>query len=199
MTIPLARAVSLLGHPVLLLPLAAVAVTLAQGEPRTALWTAAGLALLAALAMGYSWWQVRRGRWAHVDASARNERNALNRFLLPAFAIAALLVAWRGGPAPLALGFAVSAGIILLALLGARWCTLSLHLAFATFAAILLCRLGWAWGLGAVAFVFALAWSRLVLKRHTPRDLVAGTAAGLLAGSVLVSGMFWPWPSWLAH
>ena len=31
-------------------------------------------------------WQVRRGRWAHVDASARHERGHLNRFLFMALA-----------------------------------------------------------------------------------------------------------------
>ena len=35
--------------------------------------------------------------------------------------------------------------------------------------------------------VVAVAWSRLALRRHEPRDLVAGAIAGTLAGAA-----FWP-------
>lgn len=184
---PLARALSIFGHPMLVLPLAVLVLALARGERRDALWTVAGLAGFAALVMAFSWWQVRRGRWGHVDASAKHERGSLNRFLLAALAVATLLVAWRGGPPLLALGLALSAAMILAAMLTARWCKLSLHLAFAVFAALLLREPGAAWMLAALAFAVAVAWSRLALRRHTPRDLLAGAAAGAVAGLA-----FWP-------
>jgi len=187
MSAPLARALSIFGHPVLVLPMAMLAIALAQGDRRTAAWSAAGLGAFAALVMGFSWWQVRRGRWGHVDASARHERGALNRFLLVALAIGAVLVAWRGQQPALALGLALSALMILAALLTARWWTLSLHLAFAVFAALLLRELGTGWMLAALLFAAAVAWSRLALNRHAPRDLAAGAVVGAAAGLA-----FWP-------
>jgi membrane-associated phospholipid phosphatase len=187
MTAPLARALSIFGHPTLVLPLAVLAVALAQGERQAALRAAVGFGLFAALVMAFSWWQVRRGRWGHVDASARHERSSLNRFLLVALLAAALLVGGAGTQPLLALGLALSAAMILVALLTARWCKVSLHLAFAVFAALLLRELGVAWMLGALAFAAAVAWSRLVLQRHTPRDLAAGAIIGALAGVA-----FWP-------
>ena len=60
-------------------------------------------------------------------------------------------------------------------------------LAFAVFAAWLLRELGMAWTLAALLFAVAVAWSRLALRRHEPRDLVAGAIAGTLAGAA-----FWP-------
>lgn len=182
MSIPLARALSIFGHPMLVLPMAVLAIALAQGDRRTAAWSAMGFGTFAALVMGFSWWQVHRGRWGHVDASARHERGALNRFLLVALTAGAVLVAWRGAQPALALGLALSAGMILVALFTARWCKLSLHLAFAVFAALLLRELGAAWMAAALLFAAAVAWSRLVLERHTPRDLVAGAVAGAAAG-----------------
>lgn len=187
MSTALARTLSIFGHPMLVLPLAVVALTLARGDARTALWTGAGFAAFAALLMAFSWWQVRRGRWGHVDASARHERGTLNRFLLAALSLAALLVRVRGGDPHLVLGLALSAGMILLAMLSARWCKLSLHLAFALFAALLLWPLGAAWTLAGLAFAAAVAWSRLALRRHAPRDLWAGATAGAAAGLA-----FWP-------
>lgn len=171
----------------LVLPMAVLAIALAQGDRRTAAWSALGFGAFAALVMGFSWWQVRRGRWGHVDASARHERSALNRFLLIALTAGAVLVAWRGAQPLLALGLALSAFMILAAMLAARWCKLSLHLAFAVFAALLLHKVGTLWMVIALLFATAIAWSRLALERHTRRDLLAGAVVGAMAGLA-----FWP-------
>jgi len=177
----LARAVSILGHPMLVLPLAALVLASGRGDGRDTVWLAAIFTLFALLVMTYSVWQVRRGRWRHVDASEHGERRTLNRFLLMALLAAAALAAWRG-PAELAWGLALSAALIAIALLSARWCKLSLHMAFVVFAAALLSHQGAAWALAALAFAAAVAWSRLRLQRHVPRDLLAGALAGALAG-----------------
>lgn len=187
MSLPLARALSIFGHPMLVLPMAVLAIALAQGDVRTATGAAASFGAFALLVMGYSWWQVRRGRWTHVDASAKHERSALNRFLLVALTGGALVIAWRGGQPLFALGLGLSAAMILVAMLTARWCKLSLHLAFVVFAACLLRDVGTIWMLVALLFAAAIAWSRLALQRHTRRDLVAGAAVGALAGLA-----FWP-------
>ena len=187
MSLPLARALSIFGHPMLVLPMAVLAIALAQGDARTAAWSAAGFGAFAALVMGYSWWQVRLGRWNHVDASATHERSALNRFLLVALTTGAILVARQGSQPLFALGLALSGAMILVAMLTARWCKLSLHLAFIVFAACLLGKLGIGWMLAALLFASAVGWSRLALQRHTQHDLVAGAVAGALAGLA-----FWP-------
>ncbi|HZF98625.1 MAG TPA: hypothetical protein VEY92_10365 [Pseudoxanthomonas sp.] len=166
----------------LVLPLAVLTLALMRGERAQAAWVGAALAALAALVMGYSWRQVRRGRWAHVDASDVRERSGLNRFLLALLGCGAALAAWSGASRELALGLMLSAAMVLLAALTPRWFKLSLHVAFAVFAAMLLWRAG-AWALaGSLAFAALVAWSRLRLRRHAPRDVAAGALAGTLAG-----------------
>lgn len=184
----LARIISILGHPLLVLPAAlALPVALHDGNPRTLQTMLVGFMLFAALMLGWSWLQVRRKRWAHVDASQPSERRSLNRTLLIAITAGALL-ARRGLPTPdLGLALALSAGIVAVAMLSARVCKLSLHVAFALYATGLL------WPLGTIAvgagggFACMVAWSRLRLSRHRPRDLIAGASAGLLAAI-----MYWP-------
>lgn len=178
----LARVVSILGHPLLVLPAALMLpAALRGGDPRTLQAAFAGFALFAAIVMTWSWWQVRRGRWAHVDASQQSERRSLNRTLLAMITLGALL-AWRTQRSPeLAVALALSACIVAVALLMVRWCKLSLHIAFAVYATGLLWPQG-GWVIAVCcAFAAAVAWSRLQLSRHRPRDLVAGAAAGLLA------------------
>jgi hypothetical protein len=180
----LARAVSIIGHPLLVLPAALLLPAASRGsDPRTLDAALACFALFAAFVLGWSWWQVRRGRWAHVDASQPSERHVLNRTLLVAMAIGAL-VAWLRLPTPdLALALALSACIVAVAMLTVRGCKLSLHAAFAVYAAGLLWPLGVAAVGAGCLFACIVAWSRLRLSRHRPRDLVAGTATGGLAAS----------------
>jgi membrane-associated phospholipid phosphatase len=177
----LARAVSILGHPLLVLPFSILLLAAEDGDARQLARLAAGFAAFAALVMSYSWWQVRQRRWAHVDASALGERRSLNGFLLLALAIAAPL-AWSGGMHGLALGLALSALMIVVALASARWCMLSLHVAFAVFAATLLWRMGMLAAVAGWSVAALIAWSRLQLARHAWRDVVAGTIVGAAAG-----------------
>jgi membrane-associated phospholipid phosphatase len=180
----LARAVSISGHPMVALPLAALAVTAVRGQYRIALWMALGFTAFAAVVMAYASWQVRRGRWSHVDASDKSERRSLNRFLLVALLASTACAAWFGFPAQLMLGLALSAAMVATAMLTSRWCKLSLHMAFVMFAVfLLLLDAPWWAGLAGLCFAGAVAWSRLVLQRHVPRDLIAGIAIGALAGT----------------
>ena len=39
------------------------------------------LVMLGLISMAYSYFQVRSGRWTHIDASAQGERKSLNMFL----------------------------------------------------------------------------------------------------------------------
>ena len=178
----IARSVSILGHPLLLMPAAVLALLAAHSEGRQAGWVLAGLLALGLMVMLFSHSQVRRGHWQHVDASGKEERSSLNRFLLAMLVAATLACLLLGASTPLTLGLGLSVAMLVVALATARWCKLSLHLAFATFAALLLASLSWWVGLAGLLFAVVLAWSRLHLQRHVPRDLVAGAGTGLLAG-----------------
>ncbi|MEP6907778.1 MAG: hypothetical protein ABI858_07345 [Pseudoxanthomonas sp.] len=183
-----ARAVSILGHPMLVLPFAALALTLSRGQTRTALGMALGFATFAAMVMAYSTWQVKRGHWSHVDASNAGERHSLNRFLLVSLLASTALAATFGHSRELVLGLGLSAAMVAIAMLTARWWKLSLHMAFVVFASCLLWfAASWWVGLIALAFAALVAWSRLALQRHVPRDVVAGMATGAWAGVVFAA------------
>ena len=129
----------------------------------------------------YSGAQVRAGRWQHVDASVPHERRQLNHLLaLLLFGVAGALW-WGGQPGPVALGVALGGAVVVLASLLRHWLKLSLHAAFAVFAAALLWPSGLA-VLGVLALAGGVAWSRLVLRRHTLCEVVVGLLAGGVAG-----------------
>jgi hypothetical protein len=175
--IALARALSLIGHPGVVMPLALMMLSRRLGSAaQVALAVAVGITALVVL---YSLWQVRRGAWVHVDASQRPERLQLNRFVA-AVLLASAALAWLNHAHALALGLAASGGLVLVALALQRWCKLSLHVGFACFAAGLMWPHGLALSLGAL-LACGVAWSRLVLQRHVPRDLWVGVVVGIAA------------------
>jgi membrane-associated phospholipid phosphatase len=131
--------------------------------------------------------RVRRGHWSNVDASKPSERPAL--FLVALTGVVAAL-AWLFVHDPrsfLVRGmFVVAALLLVAALLTGLGLKVSLHAAFAAFAATTLCLLGSPVGYALVAVVPLVCWSRLALARHRVAEVVVGLALGIVAGAVLV-------------
>ena len=180
-----ARVISTIGHPLLIVPLAAAVAMQTRGaSPHSVLATTLSLAAVAIAVAVFSVRRARSGRWAHVDASMPPERRELNRLLLYLLPVAALLLWAAGMPTGVVAGVGLSAGIVLLAQLTRRWLKVSLHCAFAAFAATLVWpHGGLVTGFGALAVL--VAWSRLYLVRHTPAEVAMGTMLGALAGVLL--------------
>src|SRR5512132_4280939 len=76
----IARSLSILGHPLIAVP-AAVATLVLHERTSSAAPIVLAVCGVSGVVLAFSFWQVRRGRWQHVDASARAKRRALNLFL----------------------------------------------------------------------------------------------------------------------
>lgn len=178
-----ARGISIVGHPLVTLPLA---VCIAVGPHGLLQPATVALAALIVLTVVFIGWHVRRGAWHHVDANRLHERRRWNVFL------ASLLLGTSGwfaiDPATrvLALGFAAGLLPVLVAIVLSRWLKLSQHVAYCVYAALLLAAEGPVAMLIALLLGLPLAWSRVVLGRHTPLETAIGAASGMLAG-----GVFW--------
>src|SRR4051812_31214611 len=127
-----ARTVSTIGHPAVVLLTAALIAASRRGASLQQLRLIGGvLVVLSAIALGFSWLQVRAGRWTHIDASVRDERTSLNGFLALLFLLSALLLWALSRLSPVAVALALSGALVVTALLVARWVKVSLHSAFA--------------------------------------------------------------------
>jgi hypothetical protein len=184
MRVAVARAVSIAGHPVVVLFVAVVVAASTRGASLRQLWFVGGaLAVFGVVVLGFSWVQVRSGHWSHIDATARTERKSLNVFLGVMCFLAAVLVWFLTRRPYMSLGLGLSGTLALIALLVARWVKVSLHVAFAAFATALV----WPNKLAIVAgflVTAAVVWSRLILGRHVAADIAAGLLLGATAGSV---------------
>ncbi len=182
----LARTVSVLGHPSLLVPLAAGSALHLNGRSagNGALASVLVAAFVGAVVLAYAAWRVRAGHWQHVDASVPNERGQLNRLFGSGLLAGALLAHFLDAPNSLVAGLAASAAVVLVALGLAAWCKTSLHCGFAALAAsfmwphttALACFAAWS---------LCVAWSRLTLARHTRTDVLVGLMLGGSAGCLM--------------
>ena len=126
----------------------------------------------------FIWNRYSLGHWETVDASAPSDRPALYTaafiLLIP---IGAYFI-WRDRSLEMVRGLAAVA--ILIGILAGlnRWIKLSVHLAIATFAAVIIASLAPAFGLALLIFLPLLGWSRLILSRHKLAEVVGGFLLG---------------------
>ncbi|HVY22365.1 MAG TPA: hypothetical protein VG962_03350 [Steroidobacteraceae bacterium] len=180
----IARSISVVSHPFIL---SAIATLLSASNHHASVALTHELILIIAvlgfIAISFSAWHVRTGRWQHVDAVKPHERKVLNGFLAVLMLLSSLL-AWRYFPEPeLAYGLLIAGTAIVIALLLSRWLKLSLHSCFAAIAAGILWPSLIALGIG-IIITAAVYWSRLILQRHTLAELIAGSASGCVCALV---------------
>jgi membrane-associated phospholipid phosphatase len=179
-----ARSLSVLGHPALLMPVAVVLTAAGRHAPKHILYEAAAAsAFIAVSVVVYSLVQVRRGRWSHADASMPQERSQLNLLLGTLLLGGAALLGWSGHSRAVVAGLAAAGAIVAFAHALRHSLKVSLHAAFAVFAASLL----WPNPIPVVLLLLLAAgvsWSRLVLMRHTRAEVLVGILAGGASGLV---------------
>ena len=177
----IARGLSIIGHPLVVVP-AAVATLVLHGRASSAaiVWVVCGLA---GAVLAFSFWQVRRGRWQHVDASARAERSSLNLFLAAVLFSGAAIAFYQLPESGLSLGLLLCGLLIVIVMLASPWVKLSLHASFAAFAVLLLWPLKFWYVAAASLAAVGICWSRVLLGRHTVVEVLGGSVLGGLLGA----------------
>jgi len=177
-----ARVVSVLGHPVVVIP-AAVALLTAHRSTASAALIVSVVCGVGGVILAFSVWQVRSGQWRHVDASAPAERRSLNMFLAMVLVVGSAVALYQLNEPRLALGLFLSGLLILVVMSLSAWGKISLHAAFAAFAALLLWPLGVGYQASACVATAAVCWSRVALLRHTVPEVFGGALLGGLFGA----------------
>jgi hypothetical protein len=171
----LARAISVAGHPFLLIPLM-VAIATRNWIPTAVVGAVTILPMLVITLRN-----VRRGVWSDHDVSRREQRGGLYRVALPLIAVSALIL-WQMDASPRMMrGFAAAAVMLVLGLIGNRFLKISMHMMAAAFFAVTTIRIYPISAFAIVPFVAAIAWSRRKLERHTWLEIFVGLAIGAAA------------------
>lgn len=179
----IARWVSVIGHPFVMVAVMVAAVALrhatrAEAARIVVIVIVITLVPIAILMIR----QVRRGSWNNVDASNASERPVL--FAVGIVGVA-ILIAYSLYFQPASFLVRGSIGVLMMLACCAflvRWVKVSLHMAFCALAATILVLLDSPMGWAFLLFLPVLAWSRYALGRHRQHELVLGSAIGLATG-----------------
>lgn len=175
-----ARYLSILGHPFIVIPASIAAISVLRGDRPHAAASVAALfvAFSAAVLVG-----IKAGRFNDFDVSDRRRRPSF--YVLMTAGTVALGVWLRDKPEAFR-ACAVAAAVLVSCSVINRWMKPSLHAAFSLYAV----GLWGAWsagaGLAALPVAAAVGWSRIRLRRHTPKEVVVGSVVGLVAAACFV-------------
>ncbi len=180
----LASLISQVLHPFFLAPLAVALILYLEGsQPLTILgWTSLCTLLLSAPLMAFVIYKVARKQFTDIDVSKREQRPVVYGFAAICVAVCFGALLWLGAPQILVYMFASLFIMGLLFDLTTRYITkASVHAGALTAITVVTAFYSWPWAVVLAAITGAVIWSRLVLKRHTPIEVVTGV---LIAGLV---------------
>jgi membrane-associated phospholipid phosphatase len=127
---------------------------------------------------------VRRGQWADRYVGAKRPRLIVLSFIIASVAIGLALLVALGAPGQLTGYIGCMLGsVAVLAGITTVW-KISIHCAVASGSVTILTLLFGPWLVPAYLLVALTAWSRVVLKDHTPAQVIAGSVLGAAAAVV---------------
>ncbi len=182
-----ARIVSIVGHPFVLVPLAIVFATRDAARSRGPV-LAAVLGTMAILAV-YVVRKWRRGELTDVDVSTREQRPRVFFIGIAASGAACLAMIATKQSASVIRGTAIAC-LVLVAMFFVNRFLLkaSLHSAFAAIAAGIVWRASPLLSIAFAVVAVIVAWSRVRYGRHTASEVTAGLAIGAVAALGFSSG-----------
>jgi hypothetical protein len=177
-----ARFVSIVGHPFVLVPLAIVIATRAPNARAGPVLAAVGFTMFVLAVVVVRAW--RRGEIADVDVSTREHRPRVFIVGIAASALACVAMIATHQNAATIRGCAIAcATLVVMALLNRFALKASLHSAFAMMAAGICWRASATIGIAFALAALAVAASRVVYGRHTTPEVLSGLAVGVLSAA----------------
>jgi membrane-associated phospholipid phosphatase len=189
----IAKVISVIGHPFVLLALTIFIVAASGQSPARA----AAIGAIAVLATVFPMIfiirrKVKAGKWSDHDVSDARERRNFYPLMIAILGFSFVVFYLLGFPRPLLVGMLISLAILTAAMIINRWSKISLHLTFGVYFAVSMLAVNYWMSGGLFVLAVAVAWSRLKLGRHNTAQVLSGAILGAIAGIILlkINGFF---------
>ncbi len=182
----LARVVSRIGSPPVLVAGAMILTAASVSHPRALLWAGTYILMAVVPSVLHLVWLMHRGHIAGLDVPLREHRIGPFAFTTACYTLAWVALRSDGAPLPMvALAGALALQTLVVLGVTLRW-KISVHCTTASGTAVLAWSLTGLW-LPACLVVALIAWSRVRLRRHTVTEAAAGLLLGFVIFLILVS------------
>ncbi|MEO7992239.1 MAG: phosphatase PAP2 family protein [Chryseolinea sp.] len=187
MTIKLAKYISVLGHPLLTIPLVLIVALFNFEEPKRALFISllivGGIFIPLTIKMYNG---TKDGTYTNFDISEKSQRQSWYFFALALLAIVTIVLFVTNQSRVLCLSMLFAFILLLTSQLMNYYIKSSLHVSLNVFLAFSILPMSLVTGIVLFVFVILISWSRLALKRHTLKEILAGAFIGFAVGILLL-------------
>lgn len=181
-----AKALSILGHPLLTITLFGLYVTFQRLPIRNAMiisaWLLGGVVLPIS---GYNYRKVKRGQYTNFDVSNQRQRAQFYPVLIGAIVLLTGALFATHQPRPFCYGTAYALLLVISSYGVNQYIKASLHTSLSFFLTWAIYIINQPLGLMMGVFSILIGVSRLVLGRHTLLEILVGALIGLIAGTGL--------------
>lgn len=182
-----AKYISVIGHPLLTIPLFVVIKMLASEDLKKA-------ALISTLIIGgifvplilWLYFKSKNGSYTNFDVSDRKQRKSLFIFVLPLLMAVTFILYKTGQSRNLFLSLFFGLVIVFTAQITNFYIKSSLHVSLNIYLSFLIMTSSYPIGIIVLLLTGLIGWSRFVLGRHTLKELLFGGGIGLIIGLIML-------------
>jgi len=182
----LARIVSIIGHPMLTVPLFVIIVLFSNNDVKTASFhTFLIIGCIFIPVIGWMYIKTKNGSYTNFDVSDRKQRNSLFVFAIPLLIIVTIVLYLTHQSSDTCLTLLFATILVIISQLVNFYIKSSLHVSFTLYLAFISFTLYPLLGFGFIILAILIGWSRIVLKRHTLIEVIVGSIIGSAIGSIM--------------
>jgi membrane-associated phospholipid phosphatase len=132
------------------------------------------------------WVQVQRGVWSDFDVSQRTQRYTLYPFALLCLTLIGFIYHQLNADFAVWSVLALVIANVINSIINMSW-KISAHATTAAACSTLLWQIIPGWGPISLFLTFMVCWSRIILRRHTTKQVIAGSIVGSLSALISLS------------
>lgn len=178
-----ARLASVLGHPLLTLPVFTTLLAFNLFDPYKAFWISLlilGVIVLPITIRNYI--KTKRNEYTNFDISDQKQRQSFYPFVIILMVVVTTALYFTPGADSFFTGTCILLLLLVASALINRVIKCSLHTSISIYLALALWQFSVAGSIAMFIFTIVIATSRLILKRHTFVEIITGAAIGFIAG-----------------
>jgi membrane-associated phospholipid phosphatase len=183
----LAKIISIIGHPFLTISLFVFVVLFLNSNAKSASFLTFLIIGCIVIPLVVSMFvKTKKGIYTNFDVSDRKERYSLFSFALPLLFIVTTIVFLTKQPRNICLSLLFASIIVIVSWIVNFFIKSSLHVSLTLFLGFLAIPINTVLGIFFLALSIPVGWSRIILKRHTLKEVITGAAIGLLIGCIML-------------
>lgn len=183
----IANLISVIGHPLLTIPIYVILVMFTFEDLKKA--SLNSFLIIGCVFIPLTLWLLiksKNGSYSNFDVSDRKQRRSVFVFIIPILGMVTFIVYVTGQTTNLWLSLLFALILISVLQLVNLYLKSSMHVSLNIYLSFLVMTVNFKIGIIVFLFTLPIAWSRIVLGRHTPKEVLAGGIIGLTISLIMM-------------